>query len=559
MQNKSSQLFISADSTETLDLLETTGLLSLSREEESTLLSSRENDAQSSDTAQASDTVKGTDSAVVWDNTKEVLKSYLDQQIFTAWIKPLSIASISAPPVSAQQHSTNQSSSLGKQVEVSLLAPNKFCCEHVERHYGELLSETLTKILGVNNANLSFKVSSLRQAPAQESSRADNSSATRPLSSNLASTPQSNNTRPKLARTQAPSAASTAGREKKVLTQESQETNLNQNYNFSNFVVGGCNQFAYAASLRVSEHLGVKYNPLFLYGGVGLGKTHLANAIGNAARRRGKKTLLVSSEKFVSELISSLKSNSMDKFKSKFRSLDLLIIDDIQFIIGKERTQEEFFHTFNELYNQNKQIIITSDKIPQELTGLEERLRTRFASGLSSDLQAPDFETRVAIVKKKSEANEVFLNDSVAGLLAERVDTNVRELEGALNRLLAFASLNEREPDLKLAEEVLKSIAPQKVRDVSTDSIQRVVAEKFNVSVHDLVGKRRTHNIAFARQVAMYLCRKLTGCSYPEIGAIFGGRDHSTVIHANKVVSEKLERLPLLGEDINAIEQSLFS
>ncbi len=544
MPNKSSQLLVSADS------LETTSLLTLSREKETTLLSSRENDAQTSGA------FKSADSSDIWDSTKEVLKSYLDQQIFTAWIKPLSIASITAPDVASSAGTSGKSSALGKQVEVSLLAPNKFCCEHVERHYGELLAETLTKILGVNNANLNFKVSTLRSSVspnASASTAGENSSSESSASRKVAGAPSTSQTlSPNKAKQSRPQPAP-------AVREESLETNLNQNYNFSNFVVGGCNQFAYAASLRVSEHLGVKYNPLFLYGGVGLGKTHLANAIGNAARRRGKKTLLVSSEKFVSELITSLKSNSMDKFKSKFRSLDLLIIDDIQFIIGKERTQEEFFHTFNELYNQNKQIIITSDKIPQELTGLEERLRTRFASGLSSDLQVPDFETRVAIVKKKSEANEVFLNDSVAGLLAERIDTNVRELEGALNRLLAFASLNEREPDLSLAEEVLKSIAPQKIRDVSTDSIQRVVAEKFNVSVHDLVGKRRTHNIAFARQVAMYLCRKLTGCSYPEIGAIFGGRDHSTVIHANKVVSEKLERLPLLEEDINAIEQSLFS
>ena len=288
-----------------------------------------------------------------------------------------------------------------------------------------------------------------------------------------------------------------------------------------------------------------------------MGKTHLANAIGNACRRRRKKVLLASSESFVSELISSLKTNNMDRFKSKFRSLDLLIIDDIQFIIGKERTQEEFFHTFNELYNRHKQIIITSDKIPQELVGLEERLRTRFSSGLSCDLQAPDFETRVAIINKKSDISGLMISEDVARLLAERIDTNVRELEGALNRLSALCSLNNSTATLDLAEEVLKSVAPTRMQEVTPELIQKLVAQKYNVSVHDLLGKRRTQNIALARQIAMYLSRRLTACSYPEIGTLFGGRDHSTVIHAFKVITERTNKNEAFGAELCRLEKDL--
>ncbi len=325
-----------------------------------------------------------------------------------------------------------------------------------------------------------------------------------------------------------------------------------------NFVVGACNQFAHALGLRVSEHLGTAYNPLFIYGGVGLAKTHLANAIGNASTRRNLRALLVSSETFVSELIASLRGNRMDQFKSKFRSLDLLIVDDIQFIIGKERTQEEFFHTFNELHNRHKQIVITSDKTPQELVGLEERLRTRFASGLSVDLQAPDFETRVAILSKKAETESVFLPEDVCRLIAEKIDTNVRELEGALNRLCAFSSLNRVPIDLALAQDVLRSlVSSRKTQEITYELIQQLVAEAFNVSLSDILGKRRTQNVALARQVAMLLVRRLTGYSYPEIGAFFGGRDHSTVIHANKIIQERCLSESDLAATIKQIEGRL--
>jgi chromosomal replication initiator protein len=249
----------------------------------------------------------------------------------------------------------------------------------------------------------------------------------------------------------------------------------------------------------------------------------------------------------------------MQQFKSKFRSIDLLIIDDVQFLIGKERTQEEFFHTFNELHQRGKQIVLTSDKVPQELTGLEERLRTRFSSGLSADLQTPDFETRVAILNKKAERLDIAIPNDVAGFLAEKVDTNIRELEGALNRIQAMSSLSESDITLELAQTALSSLHPSKKREITTEIIQQAVASKFNVSIGDLLGKRRTQNIALARHVAMYLCRKLTGRSYPEIGAVFGGRDHSTAIHACKKLEDCLDQDSKLKSQVSSIESHLIS
>ncbi len=486
-------------------------------------------------------------SEVIWARTSERLKDVLDHQIYSAWIKPLRLLAVNSArnsSVSTFDGSTFDGSTFDgstfdvgaldaislESIEVLLLAPNKFSCDHVERNYAPAISDALTAVSGKAVSLLQFRVGealTLERTVIQP-------------------------------RREPPPRALNATRENPKSQQTLRDdSNLNPKYNFSNFVVGECNQFAHAVAMKVSENPGYAYNPLFLYGGVGLGKTHLANAIGNAARRRRKNTLLISSERFVSELIASLKSNNMAKFKTKFRSVDVLIVDDIQFLIGKERTQEEFFHTFNELYNSHKQIIITSDKVPQELTGLEERLRTRFVSGLAADLQVPDFETRVAILSNKAEAVNLALPEEVSRLLAARIDTNVRELEGALNRLQALSSLRSVPPSVELAEEVLRSVTPDRMRDITPEIIQRAVAGKFNVSLHDLLGKRRTHNIAFARQVAMYLCRRLTTCSYPEIGMLFGGRDHTTVIHAFKVITERMNQDANLRGEIVSLEKRL--
>ena len=467
---------------------------------------------------------------ILWTNVLNELSTKLDEQIVSAWIAPLRLEEVKAGEASANGNGNGESGS-GSDPVVSLVAPNRFCADHVQRVYSEAIRQAFSGTLN-RSVSLLFRVEEgLRRSTRQSSAPASSSSPAARVETAAA---------PKVAR---------------AASQTPDETNLNPKYNFSNFVVGSCNQLAHAVGLKVAENLGTAYNPLFVYGGVGLGKTHLANAIGNSTRRRYKKVLLVSSELFVSELISSLRSSRMDQFKNKFRSLDLLIIDDIQFIIGKERTQEEFFHTFNDLYNRQKQIVITSDKVPQELVGLEERLKTRFASGLSVDLQAPDFETRVAILCKKAEIDGIALPEGVARLLAQRIDTNVRELEGALNRLKATSSLHKTPISEAIAEEVLRGFGRSKSLELSAESIQRAVAERFNVSLNDLLGKRRTQNIAMARQVAMYLCRRLTAYSYPEIGAFFGGRDHSTVIHAHKTIIERMSNDTELNAEVTFLER----
>ncbi|MCL4125775.1 UNVERIFIED_CONTAM: hypothetical protein GTU68_019363 [Idotea baltica] len=333
---------------------------------------------------------------------------------------------------------------------------------------------------------------------------------------------------------------------------------LNSNYNFDNFVVGNSNEFTHAASLLVANKPGENYNPLFIYGGVGLGKTHLLHAIGNTALKQNKSVLYMSSETFTNELIHSLKVGKMDVFKNRLRSINVLLIDDIQFIAGKERTQEEFFHTFNTLYNSKNQIVITSDKLPQEISGIEERLRTRFAWGLTTDLQLPDFETRAAIVKKKAEQDNLYVPEDVAKYLANKISTNVRELEGALTRLQAISSLRKKEITLELAESALESITKNKVK-VSITDIKGAVSAHFGIRVSEIISKRRTKNLSFPRHIAMYLCRKHTTASYPEIGQNFGGRDHSSVIHAANVVGTKLKTDKEIENIIVEIEQQIFN
>lgn len=455
---------------------------------------------------------KKPDALTLWTSIQTAVSSNINENAFAAWIKPLKITALH---YSSEFYSNQPTNGEHPDAEVIIAAPNKFSKDHVLDKYGAAIKAAAAQLLGSTNILVVIKVDVLD----------DNKTA---------------------------AAAKQAPRKQPVAAKQDPdkflETNLNPRSNFSNFVVGDCNQFAHAVSIQVTNGLGNVYNPLFIYGGVGLGKTHLANAIGNAAHRRGKKVLLVSSEAFVSELISSLRNNNITAFKSKFRSLDLLIIDDIQFIIGKEKTEEEFFHTFNELHQRHKQIVITSDKVPQDLIGLEDRLKTRFASGITVDLQAPDFETRVAILSKKAEILGSPIPEAVARLIADKVKSNVRELEGMLNKLLALASLHNSKIDTDLANKVLASIIPKSSRDITADLVQQVVAKRFSVGINDLTGKRRTQNIAHARQVAMYLCRKLTPRSYPEIGAAFGGRDHSTVIHAKKVIEEKMNTASFLNE-----------
>ena len=336
-------------------------------------------------------------------------------------------------------------------------------------------------------------------------------------------------------------------------------TNLIAKYTFESFVVGGSNQFAHAASVAVASQPGEHYNPLFIYGGVGLGKTHLVNAIGHTAltKRPNTKVIYLTSEAFMNELIASLRRDKMGEFKSRFRNIDVLILDDVQFIAGKERTQEEFFHTFNSLYETHKQLVITSDKFPNEIPDLENRLRNRFEWGLIADIQPPDMETRVAILQKKAEIEGVNLPHSVAVFLASNIDSNVRELEGALTRLGAFASLTKTELTTDLATEVLRNTLKQAHKEVTVENIQKTICDHFNVKLGDLKSKRRTRNVALPRQVAMYLCRQYTSTSFPVIGSKFGGRDHSTVIHASKSIEEKIKKDPYIQATIEKLAKTL--
>ncbi len=322
---------------------------------------------------------------------------------------------------------------------------------------------------------------------------------------------------------------------------EPEPSTLIPRYTFKNFVVGASNQFAHAACLAVANRPADHYNPLFIYGGVGLGKTHLVNAVGHRLLKRNhsQKVIYTTFESFMNQLIGSLRRDRMNDFKSHYRNIDVLILDDIQFIAGKERTQEEFFHTFNSLYENHKQIIITSDRFPKEIPNLEDRLRNRFEWGLTADIQPPDIETRIAILIKKAEAEDIDLPQDVANFLATNIWSNVRELEGSLTRLGAFASLTNVKITTDLAKDVLRHTLKDNEKQVTVRNIQKTICEHFDLKLSDLKSKRRTKDLALARQMAMYLCRKFTGTSFPAIGAEFGGRDHSTVIHASKTIEKK--------------------
>jgi chromosomal replication initiator protein len=335
---------------------------------------------------------------------------------------------------------------------------------------------------------------------------------------------------------------------------------LNPNYIFNSFVVGKSNRLAHAASLAVAETPGEAYNPLFIWGGVGLGKTHLMHAIGHYVLNKNNslKVTYVSSEKFINEFIQSIKNNRTQEFKSKYRSVDILLIDDIQFLGNKGSSQEEFFHTFNQLHVSKKQIVICSDRPPKEIQNIEDRLVSRFEWGLVTDIQMPDLETRIAILQKKAQIRNYEVPEDVISFLAQNVPSNIRELEGALNRIIACAELNSEPITEENATQWLKDIIRHNSKGpVSVDTIQQIVAENFSLTVEDLVGNRRTSDIALARQVAMYLCRKLTDISLQQIGFSFKKKDHTTVLHAQRKISKLVEEQPRMKEIVDNIEAKL--
>ncbi|WP_141434451.1 chromosomal replication initiator protein DnaA [Bacillus sp. 03113] len=335
---------------------------------------------------------------------------------------------------------------------------------------------------------------------------------------------------------------------------------LNPKYTFDTFVIGSGNRFAHAASLAVAEAPAKAYNPLFIYGGVGLGKTHLMHAIGHYVldHNPAAKVVYLSSEKFTNEFINSIRDNKAVDFRNKYRNVDVLLIDDIQFLAGKEQTQEEFFHTFNTLHEESKQIVISSDRPPKEIPTLEDRLRSRFEWGLITDITPPDLETRIAILRKKAKAEGLDIPNEVMLYIANQIDSNIRELEGALIRVVAYSSLINKDINADLAAEALKDIIPSsKPKVITIHEIQKVVGEHFSIKLEDFKAKKRTKSVAFPRQVAMYLSRELTDFSLPKIGEEFGGRDHTTVIHAHEKISKLLQSDALLQKQLKEINEIL--
>jgi chromosomal replication initiator protein len=333
---------------------------------------------------------------------------------------------------------------------------------------------------------------------------------------------------------------------------------LNPKYTFDSFVVGSSNQFAHAAARAVAEIPSKSYNPLFIYGGVGLGKTHLMHAIGHYILAREKKLNLayISTDRFINEMINAIRFDRLPQFRQKYRAIDVLLIDDIQFIAGKDRTQEEFFHIFNALHDGQKQIVVSSDCPPRQIPTIEERLHSRFEWGLIADIQAPDIETKIAILRKKAEAERVFLPENVALFIASKVKTNIRELEGSLIRLIAYASLTGRDIDLPLAQETLRDLLHSEDKPVSIEMIQKYVADHYNLKISELKAKNNSKSIAQPRQIAMYLTKSLTAASLPEIGKEFGGKHHSTVIHSIRKIDDMRKQDPEFDRLIHSFVQA---
>ncbi len=445
----------------------------------------------------------------LWDDTLAHLELNLSPQHFSTWIKPLKLVKI-------------------EQDMVYLEVPNRFVLDWVKENYSKLIQKNLSDLSAVSY-RLHFDVSNQAIEEA-------------PKANPVIETP-----------------VAVAAKKSVVNNTHTADLNLNRKYTFEEFVAGSSNQFAYAAAMAVANNPATTYNPLFIYGGVGLGKTHLVNAIGNAILKKSPQMRICyyTSEKFMNELINSLRYNRMDEFRNKFRSMDVLLIDDIQFIAGKERTQEEFFHTFNALYESHKQIIVTSDKFPKDIPGLEERLRSRFEWGLIADIQAPDVETKLAILKMKAEQNSIKLPEDVALFLANSICNNVRELEGYLIRIGAYASLTSVPVSLEMAREVLKDILIERNRELSVEEILKKVSLHFNIKVSDIKSAKRLKAVVLPRQIAMYISRQLTSSSYPEIGDRFGGKDHSTIIHAIRKIEKLMEEDFQLKSTIDNLKKEL--
>ncbi len=424
----------------------------------------------------------------IWDKTLNTLKGELTEVSFNTWIKSIEPVAIS-------------------DTTIKLGVPNNFTKDILENRYKDLIKNSIQAVFN-KSYNIEFFILSEEAVELEPNKKPHESKPTLVVNDEMSAT-------------------------------------LNPKYTFDSFVIGNSNRFAHAASLAVAESPAKAYNPLFIYGGVGLGKTHLMHAIGHYIQNINPKSkvVYVSSEKFTNELINSIKDDKNEEFRSKYRNVDVLLIDDVQFIAGKERTQEEFFHTFNTLHEASKQIILSSDRPPKEIHTLEDRLRSRFEWGLIADIQAPDFETRIAILKKKADVENLNVPNEVMVYIATHIKSNIRELEGALIRIVAYSSLTNKEISVELASEALKDIISNKnAKQITIELIQDIVSSYYGLKIDDFKSSRRTRNVAFPRQIAMYLSRKLTDTSLPKIGEEFGGRDHTTVIHAYEKISQSLKK-----------------
>lgn len=438
----------------------------------------------------------------IWIEVLNIIKEDLNEVSFSTWFKPIK-------PMSLVNNNAY------------LLAPEEFLRDMLAKRYITLLKNAFSYIL--NNEDIDVKI----LIPGEEIEE-----PTRPVRSKRSDNIMENSSIP----------------------------SLNPKYKFDSFIIGNSNRFAHAASLAVAETPASAYNPLFLYGGVGLGKTHLMHAIGHYISQNNPDSniLYVTSEKFTNDLINSIKDDKNDEFRNKYRKIDVLLVDDIQFIAGKERTQEEFFHTFNTLHGDNKQIIISSDRPPSEIPTLEDRLRSRFEWGLIADIQPPDLETRIAILRKKAEDENYGVSNEVVEYIANNIQSNIRKLEGALIRLYAYSSLTNKEVNLDLAHEALKHLISDKQKVVTIDLVKNSVSNYFDISIADINSKKKPKSISYPRQIAMYLTRKHTSHSLPKIGEEFGGRDHSTVLHAYNKIEKELNNSIELKKQIEDLEAELI-
>ena len=445
------------------------------------------------------------DSSKMWDCVLKHVESRLGKEVAETWFQPSRLGSI-------------------KGSVARVVVPNKFFGEWLERNYRDVIAEALrtNDAMGEGEVKVVFIVEEKEQSGVHLTPAGPPMGEQSPIGTR--------------GRSQIP----------------------NSKYTFSKFVVGASNQFAHAASRAVAEAPARAYNPFFLYGGVGLGKTHLLSSIGNYVMEKGDlRIAYVTTEQFTNEVINSIRYDKMIELRRRYRHVDMLLIDDIQFLAGKERTQEEFFHTFNALYEAGKQIVLSSDRFPKEMPSMEERLRSRFEWGLIADLQQPDIETRIAILRKKSEDEGIIIEDDVVQLLAVNLKSNIRELEGALIRLGAYSSLIGQNITVDMAKIVLRDLLGTKKRVITIEDVQEAVATRFHVKIHDLKSKRRTKTLVYPRQIAMYLSRELTNASYPEIGRDFGGKDHTTIIHAWKQVEKGLEKDNTLQTTVESLKDEI--